>query len=59
MRKLASELGHANHTTVQGWLKRDSIPLERWAEVVQAAERLGQPLTATDLMPAELRDAAA
>jgi hypothetical protein len=60
IRKVARELGHASHTTVQGWVERDKVPVEHWTALVQVAERLEQPLCAADLLPAEIRpDAAA
>ena len=58
IRKLASALGHTNHTTVQGWHDRNNIPVDRWGEVIQAAAQLEQPITVDELMPAELRGAA-
>jgi hypothetical protein len=59
IREVARALGHSNHTTVQGWRDRDNIPVEHWADVVHAAEQIGKPLTVRELMPPELRDAAA
>ncbi|WP_298165056.1 carph-isopro domain-containing protein [Novosphingobium sp.] len=55
IRALARKLGHTNHTTVQAWFDRNSIPLNRWAEVIAAAEAEGMVLTASDLLPPELR----
>ncbi len=59
IREVARMLGHANHTTVQGWHERNSIPVNRWAEVIQAADAHDKRLSAGALMPAELRNAAA
>jgi hypothetical protein len=59
IRKVAGWLGHTNHTTVQGWSDRNSIPMEHWSSLIQAAEGAGLSLTVGELMPAELRDAAA
>lgn len=58
IRKVATALGHNNHTTVQGWAERDKIPVERWAELIAASEALEKPIKADDLMPADLRGAA-
>jgi len=37
IRPLVRELGHTNHTTVQGWWERNRIPDERLAEVLSLA----------------------
>ena len=58
IRKVASAIGHDNHTTVQGWADRDKIPVERWSEIIRAAKALGHDLSTDDLMPKELRGAA-
>jgi len=39
IRPLARALGHRNHTTVQGWWKRNSIP-EHHLEAVLAVEEV-------------------
>jgi hypothetical protein len=54
IRALARKLGHAKHTTVQGWFDRNRIPLDRWAEVIAAAEAEGKALSSADLMPPDL-----
>jgi hypothetical protein len=59
MRTVARALGHSNHTTVQGWMERDSVPVQHWSALVQLAQEQGKELTLRELMPAELRDAAA
>ena len=70
IRPMAKKLGIAV-TTVQGWKERGVIPAARHADVLQAAERFGIPLTAADMsgdvaagptetpMPPPMRDAAA
>lgn len=52
---MARKLGHSSHTTVQGWFDRNRIPLDRWGEVIAAAEAEGKAISANDLMPADLR----
>lgn len=59
IRKVARLLEHSNHTTVQGWSERNSIPMDHWADLVQRAAAAGKQLTVRELMPPELRDAAA
>ncbi len=59
IRALARKLEHPHHTTVQGWSDRNQIPLDRWSEIITAAEAEGIPLSASDLMPANLRPAEA
>lgn len=59
LRTVARALGHANHTTVQGWHDRDKIPSEHWPDLIQAAEREGWQLSLRDLLPSELKDQAA
>ena len=54
IRGLARKLGHAHHTTVQGWNERNQIPLDRWSEIITAAGEEGIALSASDLMPADL-----
>jgi hypothetical protein len=39
IRPLARALGHRNHTTVQGWYERGSIPTDRLNEVLAAAAK--------------------
>ncbi|TCM21509.1 hypothetical protein EDF56_101173 [Novosphingobium sp. PhB165] len=59
IRALARKLGHNSHTTVQAWFDRNRIPLDRWEEVLGAAKNEGSALSVSDLLPQELRDAAA
>lgn len=59
IRSLARKLDHPVHTTVQGWFERNRIPLDRWAEVIAAANTEGFKINASDMMPVELRDDAA
>lgn len=55
IRSLARKLGHQHHTTVQGWNDRNSIPLERWSEIITAADSEGVAVSVSDLMPVDLR----
>jgi hypothetical protein len=55
IRPLARKLGHVSHTIVQGWYERNRIPLDRWPEVIAAAQADGKAVSTDDLMPAELR----
>ncbi|WP_440978590.1 carph-isopro domain-containing protein [Sphingomonas pseudosanguinis] len=50
IRPMARALGHATHSTVQGWWLRDTIPAKRQAEVLRAARRAGLQLSANDLI---------
>ena len=59
IRALARKLGHNSHTTVQAWFDRNRIPLDRWEEVLSAAKAEGNSLAVSDLLPEELRGAAA
>jgi hypothetical protein len=45
IRGLARELGHRNHTTVQGWFERDNIPEDRMPSVM-AVQPKGQDAAA-------------
>lgn len=51
IREMARKLEHTNHTTVQGWWDRSSIPVDRWAEVKAAADRHSVPFDMSELMP--------
>jgi hypothetical protein len=51
IREMARKLEHTNHTTVQGWWDRRSIPVERWAELKTAADKHGVPFDMAELMP--------
>jgi hypothetical protein len=55
IRGLARKLDHPIHTTVQGWYQRNSIPIDRWQEVIAVAEREGKPIGTEQLLPVELR----
>jgi hypothetical protein len=57
IRKLARLLGRP-HTTVQGWLDRNEIPLKHWSDVVQVSAGEEKPVTVDELMPPELKDVA-
>ncbi|GEM_PF-2394481 len=59
IRALARKLGHNSHTTVQAWFDRNRIPLDRWEEVLSAAKASNVKLRVRDLLPEELRGAAA
>ena len=37
IRGLARKLGHKNHTTVQGWWERETIPADRMEQVLKVA----------------------
>ncbi|WP_443018967.1 carph-isopro domain-containing protein [Sphingobium sp. MI1205] len=58
IRKLAQLLGHARHTTVQGWRDRDAIPVKHWPDVMTAARSVEQPLEPEDFLPDEMRHSA-
>ena len=51
IRPMARTLGHANHTTVQGWKRRGLIPAHQQASVIKAAEQTGISIDAVDLIP--------
>ena len=50
VRPMARALGHASHTTVQGWWLRGTIPAKRQAEVLRAAQQMGLRLSPSDLI---------
>jgi hypothetical protein len=51
MRPMSRALGHASHTTVQGWRRRNVIPAQQQAAVLRAALQKGIPITPVDLIP--------
>lgn len=59
IREVARLLKHSNHTTVQGWCDRNTIPMEHWPALIQIAADAEKPLAVADLMPPALREAAA
>jgi len=46
----ARACGHKSASTVQGWKERGWIPQERHHEVLEAARRMGIPLSAEDFI---------
>lgn len=48
---MAKRLGHRNHTTVQGWWDRETIPALRMPEVLDAASEHGLDISADELVP--------
>jgi hypothetical protein len=55
IRALARKLDHPRHTTVQGWFDRNRIPLDRWPEILAAADADGIEVTTNDLLPPDVR----
>jgi hypothetical protein len=51
IRPMARKLGHASHTTVQGWWKSGQIPLNHWPTIAAKAEAEGIAFDMADLMP--------
>lgn len=50
-RELARRLGHANHTTVQGWRVRGLIPIRHAAAIMAVSTDLKDPVVPTDFLP--------
>jgi len=50
---LAKALGHKHPSTVQGWKSRGFIPPRHYPAIRNAAERLGQELSANDFVQFE------
>lgn len=48
---MAKKLGHRNHTTVQGWWDRETIPALRMSEVLDRAIQYGIYVSAEELVP--------
>lgn len=48
---MAKKLGHRNHTTVQGWWDRQTIPALRMSEVLDRAVEYGIYVSAEELVP--------
>lgn len=48
---MAKKLGHRNHTTVQGWWDRETIPALRMPEVLDGAVEHGLYVSAEELVP--------
>ena len=51
IRPTARTLGHATHSTVQGWWVRDVIPAQQQAAVFGAAKASGIAVDPGDLIP--------
>ena len=49
IRPLATALGHRNPTTVQGWKKRDFIPVEHWPSIIALAKHKSIAIDLADL----------
>ena len=56
IRKLAHQLGHSRHTTVQGWRDRDAIPVKHWTDLLAVARLVGEPLEPHDFLPVGMKD---
>ena len=50
LRKLATALGHTNHSTVQGWWDSGLIPAQHQGKVVEAAAAAGVAITTDELV---------
>ncbi len=48
---MARMLGHASHTTVQGWCNRNVIPAQHLYSILSHADCLGIKLQPIDLIP--------
>lgn len=55
---MAKKLGHRNHTTVQGWWERQTIPAHRFREVLAAANASDLDVTVDELVPNQVDKAA-
>ncbi|WP_139226849.1 carph-isopro domain-containing protein [Sphingomonas sp. OK281] len=55
---MAKKLGHRNHTTVQGWWERQTIPAHRFREVMAAARVNNLAVTVEELVPSGIERAA-